>query len=711
MERPLRVVSYAINGRGVGHLVRQLAILRQIRKMCAHMQQPVECWLITSSEADTLARREGIPAIKLPSKAMLRDAGLEPARSLAILRGFVLNAVASLQPDLLLVDTFPGGSFGELLACLELAPKRVLVARAVRAEVAAEDAYRALLPLYDRVIVPDSGGVGPILIRDQSEVMPRSEARTALGIAPNDRAVYVSLGGGGEVTAPDVLPPLVDALLQHGWHVVVGAGPLYQGPERRGPGITWLDRYVAMELLLGVDAAVSAGGYNSFHELMHLGIPTVFLPLERLADDQHARALEAVRVGAGRLAERWQDVTELLESPGDSAAARALVPENGALAAAVEALSVVLPADAVQAAARALQPKPKKAPVGDPILAGIASGRPLTGPRVVHIDVTNACNAACVTCWDHSPLLDTPRPMAWKRQFLDPQRFFALVEELAALGSVRAVVLSGMGEPFVHPHIYDFIAAVKGRGWHLTIITNLVAADLDRLVPLGVDQLLVGVQGVTPESYTAFHPGWTEAHFFKLCQSLRVLTEAGVRCRHVQVINRDLAWEVVEMVRFGHMFGADRVNYKLASLAEGTEQCIATPLQLAWLATEGIPQARKLAEDLGVPTTLDLFARQVDAALGRPQATTPIEAVGCAMGFVYTRITVAQEVLYCCNTEVAVGSLVGQKFADMWYGGAWQALRDRLRGGDYFDGCHRCGKFEQNVAWGERIRAAGQVWP
>ena len=68
----LRVVSYAINGRGLGHLTRQLAILRQIRRVAALLDLPVECWVLTSSEADTLAQREGIPALKMPSKAMLR---------------------------------------------------------------------------------------------------------------------------------------------------------------------------------------------------------------------------------------------------------------------------------------------------------------------------------------------------------------------------------------------------------------------------------------------------------------------------------------------------------------------------------------------------------------------------------------------------------------------------------------------------------------
>jgi hypothetical protein len=74
------------------------------------------------------------------------------------------------------------------------------------------------------------------------------------------------------------------------------------------------------------------------------------------------------------------------------------------------------------------------------------------------------------------------------------------------------------------------------------------------------------------------------------------------------------------------------------------------------------------------------------------------------MGYVYTRITASLDVLYCCNTEVKVGSLADARFAELWRGDAWQALRDRLRRGDYFAGCERCGKFEQNVAWSRRVR-------
>jgi MoaA/NifB/PqqE/SkfB family radical SAM enzyme len=338
------------------------------------------------------------------------------------------------------------------------------------------------------------------------------------------------------------------------------------------------------------------------------------------------------------------------------------------------------------------------------VLDGIAAGTPQAGPRTVHIDVTNACNAACITCWDHSPLLVERRSVTWKKRRIDLAVFEELVADLAALGSVKAIILSGMGDPLVHPDIYDMIARVKQQGWHLTVMTNLIAADIDRLAVLGVDQFLVGVHGATPVAYAAFHPGWDEREFFTLCRYLRRLGSTTSRVRHVQVINRDTAPEFVDMVRFGAQFRADRVNFKLASLAGGTESCRITDEQRRWLVTEAVPEARALAAELGVATNLELFAQQLGAGVDDDSATVPIADVGCFMGYVYTRITASLDVLYCCNTEVVVGSLAGARFAELWRGDAWQALRDRLRRGDYFAGCERCGKFEQNTAWSKRVR-------
>ena len=74
------------------------------------------------------------------------------------------------------------------------------------------------------------------------------------------------------------------------------------------------------------------------------------------------------------------------------------------------------------------------------------------------------------------------------------------------------------------------------------------------------------------------------------------------------------------------------------------------------------------------------------------------------MGYAYSRILVDGTVLYCCSTEVRVGSLAANTtFAALWHGPAWSALRDRLRRGDYFQSCQQCGKFNQNVQLSQRF--------
>ena len=59
-------------------------------------------------------------------------------------------------------------------------------------------------------------------------------------------------------------------------------------------------------------------------------------------------------------------------------------------------------------------------------LQGMREGRPVTGPMQVHIDITNGCNAKCITCWDHSPLLKSPRSNAWKGQRISLERFLEM---------------------------------------------------------------------------------------------------------------------------------------------------------------------------------------------------------------------------------------------------------------------------------------------
>ncbi|MCH9688997.1 MAG: radical SAM protein [Deltaproteobacteria bacterium] len=324
------------------------------------------------------------------------------------------------------------------------------------------------------------------------------------------------------------------------------------------------------------------------------------------------------------------------------------------------------------------------------------------GPQTVHLDITNACNTDCVTCWDHSPHLDTPQSITWKRQRADPRRLREVVDDIESLGGLEAVIVSGMGEPFTHPDVYEILGDLKRRGLHVTVITNLLAADADEIIALGVDTLLIGIHGATERAYLDFHPSWSPAHWQRLHTTLERLRDAGRRDKHVQVICRTNAHQLLAMVEQAHRYRAHRLNFKLASLAGGTQAVAIDDRQRLTLLGNDIDVARHRADELGVVHNLDVFEAQVRAG---GALTAPIEDIGCFLGYHYSRITVDGTVLYCCNTEVVVGSLAtGERFSTLWTGPAWEDLRARLRAGRYFPGCVRCGKLNQNVKLSKRFR-------
>lgn len=337
----------------------------------------------------------------------------------------------------------------------------------------------------------------------------------------------------------------------------------------------------------------------------------------------------------------------------------------------------------------------------DPRLLGMQLGRPLTGPDTLHIDITNGCNTNCVTCWDHSPHLRVPRPLRWKRQRIDSATVCDIFSEVSELDGLRAVILSGMGEPFTHPEIYDMIAEVKRRGLYLTIITNLVAADPERILALGVDQLLIGLHAASPEAYRAFHPSFVSDEWSRVLQMLGRFREAGVRYKHIHVICRENAHELVAMIRQAAEYPADQVNFKLASLREGTEAVRITEATRTQLINEWLPQAKAEAERLSVSANFAVFSEQLRAG---EEATAPIEDIGCFMGYSYARILVDGTVLYCCSPDVVIGNLSDGPFPDLWDGQRWNQIRAQLRRGEYFPACHQCGKFNMNHNLSQRFK-------
>lgn len=387
MGQPLRIVNYAVNGSGAGHLTRLCAMNRWLRRYAAVLDLRAEIYFLTSSEADSLLFHEQFASFKLPSKTIVGETGIDKLSYLALAKQWVWHSLSLIRPDLLVVDTFPRGSFGELLSALDLCRHKAFIHRPVKEEFARRPDFQTMLPLYDVILVPEyaeeAEGVvrsgrgnlrftGPVMVRERAELLSPAQVRAHFAAQPDELLVYVSAGGGGDPQAEAQLHRTCAALLLvPDVRIIVGAGPLYRGRPLLGERVVWLQQPGVAELMAGFDLAVCAAGYNSFYELMHAGVPTLFLPQDKVADEQDRRAERAVQTGAAfrlahglgpaadsELRRELQALLARLRDPAERdrarAAARSLAPRNHARDAAAELLRVVLPAHLVDRAQEAI---------------------------------------------------------------------------------------------------------------------------------------------------------------------------------------------------------------------------------------------------------------------------------------------------------------------------------------------------------------------
>jgi UDP:flavonoid glycosyltransferase YjiC (YdhE family) len=169
--------------------------------------------------------------------------------------------------------------------------------------------FNLIIHPSDVVEIPDSDlehdvevlTVPPITLVDIDEMWGRKSVRHRIGIPSESRVAYVQLGAGRINDIESEINLVVSALLKHdNMHVVIGESMLGERLKINQDRVHLIRDYPNSLYLKGFDFSVQAGGYNSFHEMRIMKIPTLFLPnLNTGMDDQVARCENAVEEGWG----------------------------------------------------------------------------------------------------------------------------------------------------------------------------------------------------------------------------------------------------------------------------------------------------------------------------------------------------------------------------------------------------------------------------
>lgn len=334
------VMLMSSNGAGMGHLTRLLAY-------GARLPAEVRRYVLSMSQAVPVVAQYGYRYEYLPSAGAL---GMAASSWQPLFEERLLEAVERVAPDLVVFDgTHP---YTGIDAARDAFPetrwvwsRRGMWKPGVNADQLAKSSW------FDEIIEPgdfadpyDEGAsasalahrVGPVTLVDRADLLPRAEARARLALPAEGQIGLIALGAGTiNDTSGDV--GAAAAALRHTGCAVAVTQVAIAADAVEGD-VHAVRAYPLAPCFSAFDVVVAAAGYNSFHELLRLGIPTAFVPNRQTSvDDQDARARYAEDQGwAVRLDHVSVDsvtaaLWRLLEHGADMAArAVAADPGNGA---------------------------------------------------------------------------------------------------------------------------------------------------------------------------------------------------------------------------------------------------------------------------------------------------------------------------------------------------------------------------------------------
>jgi len=301
--------------------------------------------LVAPGFSDVIAKE--IPRIEI----------VEASEDPSLYREKILDKLCELSPGLLVVDVLPMGLMGELREFLgEFSGKKVLVARRLRQD------YRQTMNIdafvesnYDLVIkaekMPDNSlphnravEVAPILVRSDSEIFTREQARKKLAV-PRRKFLVMAVSTHQPLRGDAFFQMIYHVLMRVGEErtVIKFASP-YGEPD---PSSAHTSYFPMMELMRGVDLVVGHGGYHLVQETTAVGVPFLAFPEERLYDDQEARLNDRenneLLISFRSPEEAEEKLKKLLTSPL-SKRRRAKKFPNGAQTAAQKILELYKPA-------------------------------------------------------------------------------------------------------------------------------------------------------------------------------------------------------------------------------------------------------------------------------------------------------------------------------------------------------------------------------
>ncbi|MFH0779839.1 MAG: radical SAM protein [Parcubacteria group bacterium] len=293
----------------------------------------------------------------------------------------------------------------------------------------------------------------------------------------------------------------------------------------------------------------------------------------------------------------------------------------------------------------------------------------LMRPRTAQIAITNRCNFNCPMCQRND-----------LRVGIKDIDLFLFEKILAKLDGVKNVVLTGWGEPFLHPDLFRMIKLCKANGMNARLTTNgsiLTDEKISALLESGLDAIAFSIERIAEKKESIGHAAGGQVSAVEKLIDARKKAKSLLKIYIQSVFGAENESDILEIVDFAVEKGIDRV--RLTRLDVRFHDYSRPDLKAEKAIIKKIERKIKgtrIGLDFLPHAALDGFARQVF------KMTMPLlgSAKYCLrlLGDVY--INEDAKVTPCCALpNLVMGDIQNEELGAIWHGEKFKEFRKNQR--------------------------------
>jgi radical SAM protein with 4Fe4S-binding SPASM domain len=302
-------------------------------------------------------------------------------------------------------------------------------------------------------------------------------------------------------------------------------------------------------------------------------------------------------------------------------------------------------------------------------------------PRHLQIEIITRCNLACIMC---------PRTVALEKADSEHQknewqqempfaRFLAIINQMPNL---QTLSLHGIGEPLLHPHLFEMVEVAAARGIQVRFTTNatlLNQSKCERLIRTGLYRIIISLDGATAATYEGIR---AKANFERVIENILKLSKTRDDLNQktptidiAMVVSRLNYAEGPKLIDLAHHLGADGVILSPMQPPEAKLAEMVCDLE-NW--NQITVEAESRARQMGIKLYVRGGSRPGKARNGKPVK----ETYKCLQPWLSSVVMMNGEMMPCCNihdSRFSMGNSFEDDFINLWNGPCYRSFRAELR--------------------------------